>query len=230
MESPQTTDTEAHWIQIGSCEHWWVMESWRRLDPRIRWIDIHMRIEPPNRPSIDTLRSRVSRPREKYHVRSWFTSPTSGMNPKIINALTDAQRANNTTRGTTPGLIDARNKAAGRIPHSQDVPEEESEGQSESESEDEEDQGDDEVDDEGDDGGDDGGDDEGDDDDGDNNAEHQSQDPDVEESRQADAGDLGDDDPGQESTPEYRPPPPGEHWSVSWGAIGISLSWLTMRV
>ena len=207
------------------------MEAWRRLDPRIRWIDIHMRIEPSNRPSIDTLRSRVSRPREKYHVISWFTSPTSGMNPKIVNALTDAQRARNTTRGTTPGLIDPHNKAAGRIPHSQEIPEEEGESESQSESEDEdEDEGDDEGDDEDDDEGDDKGDGEGDDDDGDNNEEDQSQDPDVEESRQTDTGDSGGDDPGQESTPEYRTPPYGYHWSVSWGPAGVPLSWLTREV
>ena len=77
-----------------------------------------MRIEGLNRPTEEVLRSRVSRPRPSYYMISWYSGPAAPSNLRIINALTPAQRTNNTTRGSTPGLIDpAQGEAGGRIPH-----------------------------------------------------------------------------------------------------------------
>lgn len=94
------------------------MEAWRRLDPRINWVDIQMRIEPSDRPTLDNLRSRNSRKKQLYHMISWWTNPTAPGNQPVIQSLTQAQIAGNTTRGSTPGLIDpALCEAGGRIPH-----------------------------------------------------------------------------------------------------------------
>ncbi len=49
---------------------------------------------------------------------SWWTNPTAPGNRPVIQSLTPAQIAGNTTRGSTPGLIDpALGEAGGRIPH-----------------------------------------------------------------------------------------------------------------
>jgi len=94
------------------------MEAWRRLDPRINWIDIQMRIEHSNRPTLDNLRLRNSRKKQIYYMISWWTNPTAPGNRPVIQSLTPAQDAGNTTRGSTPGLIDtALGEAGGRIPH-----------------------------------------------------------------------------------------------------------------
>lgn len=108
---------KAYSKQIGTRENWFIIEAWRRLDPRIRWQDIHMRMYNQERPNEANLRSKRSRPRDGYHMISWFSDPNSGANTRVRNGLTAAQRAANTTRGATPGLIDPRNPAAGRVPH-----------------------------------------------------------------------------------------------------------------
>ena len=105
-------------LQIGTQEHWWRFEAWRRLDPRIRWSDISMRIGPlAHRPSDMLLRSRVSRPRIQFSMLSWHTgSRQKATNDAILRALSQAQVRANTTRGSTPGLIDpVLGKAGGRI-------------------------------------------------------------------------------------------------------------------
>ncbi len=77
-----------------------------------------MRIELSNRPTLDNLRSRNSRKKSIYHMISWWTNPTAPGNRPVIQSLTPAQIAGNTTRGSTPGLIDpALGEAGGRIPH-----------------------------------------------------------------------------------------------------------------
>lgn len=49
---------------------------------------------------------------------SWWTNPTAPGNRPVIQSLTPAQIAGNTTRGSTPGLIDpALGEAGGRISH-----------------------------------------------------------------------------------------------------------------
>ncbi|KAL8796520.1 MAG: hypothetical protein Q9195_001194 [Heterodermia aff. obscurata] len=103
--------------RIGSEEHWWRFEAWRRLDPRIRWCDISMRMETPYRISDVLLRSRVSRPRPRFNMLSWVQGPQGQTaNDAIVRGLTPAQVQANTTRGSTPGLIDpALGRAGGRI-------------------------------------------------------------------------------------------------------------------
>ncbi|KAL8826795.1 MAG: hypothetical protein Q9191_003578 [Dirinaria sp. TL-2023a] len=105
--------------QIGGQEHWFVLESWRRLDPRVRWIDIDMRIERNNsKPSLDVLRSRVSRHRASFYMLSWWLSPSVSSNSRVLDELSPDQRRNNTTRGSTPGLIDpSQGYNSGRIPY-----------------------------------------------------------------------------------------------------------------
>ena len=104
-------------LKIGSKEHWWRFEAWRRLDPRIRWCDISMRMETPYRINDTLLRSRISRPRPHFYMISWFQGPRGQTaNNAIIRGLTPAQIQANTTRGSTPGLIHpARGRAGGRV-------------------------------------------------------------------------------------------------------------------
>ena len=89
-----------------------------------------MRIERNgSKPSLDVLRSRVSRHRAPYYLLSWWLSPSAPSNTRVLDELTSAQRRDNTTRGATPGLINpARGIDSERIPHPRgdDVVEEES--------------------------------------------------------------------------------------------------------
>lgn len=77
-----------------------------------------MRIERTDRPTLDNLRSRNSRKKQAYSMISWWTNPTAPGNRPVIQSLTPPQVAGNTTRGSTPGLIDtALGETGGRIPH-----------------------------------------------------------------------------------------------------------------
>lgn len=52
---------------------------------------------------------------------SWWTNPNAPGNQPVIRTLTPGQVAGNTTRGSTPGLIDpALGEAGGRIPDPDD--------------------------------------------------------------------------------------------------------------
>lgn len=52
---------------------------------------------------------------------SWWTNPTAPGNRPVIQSLTPPQVTGNTTRGSTPGLIDtALGETGGRIPHPDD--------------------------------------------------------------------------------------------------------------
>ncbi|KAL8856652.1 MAG: hypothetical protein Q9178_006719 [Gyalolechia marmorata] len=58
--------------RIGTKEWWWVLEAWRRYDPRIQWNDIYMRQYGPNRTrSHNTLQRLVSRNRPKAMMVTW---------------------------------------------------------------------------------------------------------------------------------------------------------------
>lgn len=72
---------------------------------------------PPYRPSDTLLRSRVSRPRIRFFILSWHTGPRQeATNDAILRALSPAQVRANTTRGSTPGLIDPfRGRLGGRV-------------------------------------------------------------------------------------------------------------------
>ncbi|KAL8939900.1 MAG: hypothetical protein Q9211_002528 [Gyalolechia sp. 1 TL-2023] len=108
--------------QIGSQEWWFVLEAWKRLDPRVRWRDITMRIHGPSRPSShNNLQMNISRNRSKWGLVSWCTTllheKDNRTRQEALNALSNEQISNNTTRGTTPGLINPTlGEAGGRVP------------------------------------------------------------------------------------------------------------------
>ena len=95
----------------------------RRLDPRIRWTDITMRMERRNRPNENALNMLASRSmRPLYKMLSWHTkgrvATINTRRAAVLAQLTPAQIAANTTRGSTPGLINpALGEIGGRIPH-----------------------------------------------------------------------------------------------------------------
>ena len=76
----------------------------------------------PDRPGSGTLQMRVGRGRERFNMVSWHGSLVDSRNTrekkaKVLENLTAFQIINNTTRGTTPGLINlALGELGGRIP------------------------------------------------------------------------------------------------------------------
>ncbi|KAL8771473.1 MAG: hypothetical protein Q9209_003143 [Squamulea sp. 1 TL-2023] len=69
--------------QVGTQESWWVFETWRRLDPRIMWKDIHMRQYGPNRTRTDnTVQKLVQRARVRNYMIAWDV----GQNPAPVDA------------------------------------------------------------------------------------------------------------------------------------------------
>lgn len=104
-----------------------------------------MRMEPPYRISDVLLRSRVSRPRIHFSILSWFQHPRGlSVNNKIMQNLTHAQIQANTTRGSTPGLIDpAQGQDGGRVYRPDEGPEDDTASSSASGSESESDSDDD---------------------------------------------------------------------------------------
>ncbi len=107
---------------IGTQEPWWYFEAIRRIDPRVRWIDITMRMPLEGRPSDNSLNQDGVRNRPKYGLRSWFPKQVhqarNTRRDTVMAMLSPAQIAANTTRGTTPGLIDhILGEAGGRVPH-----------------------------------------------------------------------------------------------------------------
>ncbi|KAL8726120.1 MAG: hypothetical protein Q9166_006912 [cf. Caloplaca sp. 2 TL-2023] len=94
--------------QIGSREHWWVMEAWRRYDPRIRWQDIQMRQYRPNRVSTNSMQMHVCRNRKDAYMIAWEKfqgAPEDRVKDIVTERMTPAQLQANSTRGHTPGLI-----------------------------------------------------------------------------------------------------------------------------
>ena len=100
--------------QIGTKEHWTIIEAWRRLDPRIRHQDIVMRQMPDNGNRSRTafqeahaLQQSAGRERAAFAILSWFArNHNTKIENTILARLTPAQVAANTTRGTTPGPVD----------------------------------------------------------------------------------------------------------------------------
>ncbi|KAI9700255.1 MAG: hypothetical protein M1836_002269 [Candelina mexicana] len=95
--------------RIGTAEQEWYFEAIRRLDQRIEWRDILARMQPDHRPGANALNMRGLRFRQKYCMSCWdprgrFSASKEGED--IIHRLNRQQIDNNTTRGTTPGLID----------------------------------------------------------------------------------------------------------------------------
>ncbi|KAL8644729.1 MAG: hypothetical protein Q9210_007107 [Variospora velana] len=107
--------------QIGSQEWWFIFEAWRRFEPRARWKDFTMRIHGPSRPSShNIIQMHISRNRPKWGLLCWFAialhDEKNGARDEALKMLSDEQINNNTTRGTTPGLIDpSLGEAGGRV-------------------------------------------------------------------------------------------------------------------
>lgn len=101
------------------------MEAVRRLDPRVGWDDILMRMEPSpegrliNKNSLNTQGGRF---RKKWKMLSWHVPRTGQSDDQksrkiVLDSLTSHMRRTNTTRGLTPGLINpAQGEAGGRVP------------------------------------------------------------------------------------------------------------------
>ncbi|MCJ1380159.1 hypothetical protein MMC17_003262 [Xylographa soralifera] len=107
--------------EIGTKEHYIFIEIWRRWDPRIRLIDITMRMN-YNRPSENALNSALQRVRLSYNVLSWhqiWRNIEGNKNrDKVIASLPMCAIEANSSRGHTPGLvIPWMGEDGGRIPH-----------------------------------------------------------------------------------------------------------------
>ncbi|KAL9131183.1 MAG: hypothetical protein Q9217_000836 [Psora testacea] len=106
-----------------SNEKWWRIVLWRRLFPNLSWEDIMMRMQPElgsrtedsdtvKRNSLNMQCCRTFN--VKYSMVSWHLKGARGKPRKtVLDALSDWQKDNNTTRGSTPGLI---HTALGDIP------------------------------------------------------------------------------------------------------------------
>ncbi len=107
-------------LQVSTKAPWWKLEAWRRLDPRVRWCDILMRMELGDRPTHNAVNTECFRWRAKFSMVSWHETPAPGaakVKASVLRKLTPAQRAMNSTRGSTPGLIDlSLGEQGGRVP------------------------------------------------------------------------------------------------------------------
>ncbi|MCJ1393112.1 hypothetical protein MMC18_005984 [Xylographa bjoerkii] len=106
--------------KIGTQEHVLLFESWRKLDPRIRRIDITMRMDSHERPREKTLNMQLNRKRTSYYMVSWHQrgkwNGTNLITDEIVASLPKYAMENNSTRGLAPGLIIPRmGEDGGRI-------------------------------------------------------------------------------------------------------------------
>lgn len=78
-----------------------------------------MRMDRANRPNENALNMRACRYwRPAYSLISWHGKGTSSKEARVVALLSPAQRNNNTTRGTTPGLINPDlGEGSPRVPH-----------------------------------------------------------------------------------------------------------------
>lgn len=84
-----------------------------RLEPGLEWADFDMRMDYVGDRTTRTMsdfvtfvRQRSGRQREKFSILSWAAKSKPGPRELLLARLTPHQVKNNTTRGTTPGLID----------------------------------------------------------------------------------------------------------------------------
>ena len=111
-------------LQISTNEDWWFFYLWRRIDPRILWTDITMRVEMPQRTAKEDTKwnNRIVNMQRRvwgkhYYMLPWFNrSPIDTTN--VHNALRERNIPLhlNTTRGLTPGLVDPSQPNGPRIP------------------------------------------------------------------------------------------------------------------
>ena len=99
------------------------LEAWRRLDPRYTWIDIITRmptLKGKARPTPNALNMRCHRFRRRNSILAWHArgrnTGETDTDKKILALFSDAQKLADTTRGTTPGLVNPRlGEAGGRV-------------------------------------------------------------------------------------------------------------------
>lgn len=98
--------------RIGTNEEWWVLEAWKRLDPRIQWTDIVMRMSNP-KPDGNTLNMRCKRGRQAHYILAWHSTGREDAKEiaKITALLTGRQLSRNTTYGLTPSKLTATHDA-----------------------------------------------------------------------------------------------------------------------
>ena len=113
--------------QISSREELWWIELWRRMDPRIHWEDILMRIEVPNRTETsdrwlqNSTNNLLNRQEHRYNfMLAWHTTGARGQRANTVRSMVLQRVAAaqpplppNSTRGLTPGLI---NPGLGNVP------------------------------------------------------------------------------------------------------------------
>ncbi|MCJ1434595.1 hypothetical protein MMC27_003964 [Xylographa pallens] len=94
--------------QIGTKEHYIFFEIWRRLDPRVRLVDITMRMN-DQRITDNALNSALQRIRLSYTVLSWHQMwrniEQNKNRDKVLASLPICAIEANSSRGHTPGLI-----------------------------------------------------------------------------------------------------------------------------
>ncbi|WEW56609.1 hypothetical protein PRK78_002057 [Emydomyces testavorans] len=98
----------------------WRVETWKRLDARIRLRDITDRMLPDKRLQRNALQQRLVRFRQQFSFLTWG-KPNQGSirhEAKVVAMLAERgiDLALNTTRGLSPGLIDPNDPSKGRIP------------------------------------------------------------------------------------------------------------------
>ena len=102
-------------FQIALGEEWWRIEAWRRLDPRITWVDITMRQRPQDgirkeshNVEAHRLGQRIRCQRDLFSILEWYPKgdTASEATDKIRARFSREQLLNNSSRGVTPGLID----------------------------------------------------------------------------------------------------------------------------
>ena len=110
VHNPRTGHNFKDWRdlprQLSSQVEGWLLEAICRTDSRILMSDIMVRIRPECRgrlKSANTLQMRKKRFRELYRLRPWGIRAGSDYWCEVVdNALTDEQKAQNTTRGLRP--------------------------------------------------------------------------------------------------------------------------------
>ena len=104
-------------------EESWYIESTRRLDPRVSYDDVVMRMMNVNTRAecgemqfrnlyLNNPLSRSFWPR--FNIISWHSNETAAR-ARVLVRLTQAQVAANTTRGLTPGLVDPSKPNGARV-------------------------------------------------------------------------------------------------------------------
>ncbi|KAL8796515.1 MAG: hypothetical protein Q9195_001189 [Heterodermia aff. obscurata] len=101
--------------QIALNVEWWRLAAWRRLEPRLSWADIVMRMRPAEGlrtrdAAIDTraMNARIFHKRNEFAILSWDNSRGGKDEDLIVEKLCAYPGAieSNSSRGVTPGLID----------------------------------------------------------------------------------------------------------------------------